>query len=82
MDPLDPLTELVRTGQGFSSFIFFERLIWLLIGLFFMGAMSTSIQNGMKGKDRIGSAPYMFGIKKQKQDNISKETDKKKKNKS
>ena len=82
MDPLDPLTELVRTGQGFSSFIFVERLIWLLIGVFFIGAMSTSIHSGMKAKDRIGSTTYIPGIKKRKQDNISKETDKKKKNKS
>ena len=32
MDPLDPLTEIVRSGQALSPFIFLERLIWLFIG--------------------------------------------------
>ena len=48
MDPLDPLTEIVRSGQAFSPFIFLERLIWLFIGFFFIGAMTTGVKNGLK----------------------------------
>ena len=48
MDPLDPLTEIIRSGQAFSSFIFFERLIWLFIGFFFIGAMTNGLKNGLK----------------------------------
>jgi len=48
LDPLDPLTEIVRSGQAFSPFIFLERLIWLFIGFFFIGAMTTGVKNGLK----------------------------------
>ena len=45
MDPLDPLTEIINSGQGFSSAIALERIIWAMIGFFFLGAISTSITN-------------------------------------
>ena len=48
MDPLDPLTEIIRSGQAFSPFIFLERLVWLFIGFFFIGAMTTGLKNGLK----------------------------------
>ena len=48
LDPLDPLTEIVRSGLAFSPFIFLERLIWLFIGLFFIGAMTTGLKKGLK----------------------------------
>ena len=48
MDPLDPLTEIIRSGQAFSPFIFVERLVWLFIGFFFIGAMTTGLKNGLK----------------------------------
>tara|TARA_B100000963_G_C22303958_1_gene526988 strand:- start:287 stop:547 length:261 start_codon:yes stop_codon:yes gene_type:complete len=48
LDPLDPLTEIVKTGQAFSPFIFIERIIWLFIGFFFIGAISTSITKGLR----------------------------------
>ena len=48
MDPLDPLTEIIRSGQALSPFIFLERLIWLFIGFFFIGAMTTGLKNGLK----------------------------------
>ena len=64
LDPLDPLTEIVKSGQGFSSFIMLERLIWLIIGFFFMGAMSTSIQNGMKDQGWFGKKSFMIGTNK------------------
>ena len=48
MDPLDPLTVIINSGQGFSSAIALERIIWVMIGIFFLGAISRSITNGMR----------------------------------
>ena len=53
MDPLDPLTEIVKSGQGISPFIFLERLLWLFIGFFFIGAMTSGLKNGWKDQDWI-----------------------------
>ena len=50
MDPLDPLTEIVNSGQAFSLAIALERFIWLMIGFFFLGAISTSVTKGMVRK--------------------------------
>tara|TARA_Y100001978_G_scaffold151166_1_gene136286 strand:- start:36 stop:287 length:252 start_codon:yes stop_codon:yes gene_type:complete len=63
LDPLDPLTEIVKTGQAISPLIFIERIIWLFIGFFFMGAISTSITKGMKVPDFF-SKSFTFGIDK------------------
>ena len=48
MDPLDPITEIIKSGQAFSSSIVLERILWVMIGFFFIGAFSTSITRGMK----------------------------------
>ena len=48
MDPLDPLTEIINSGQGFSPAIALERIIWAMIGIFFLGAISRSITNSMR----------------------------------
>ena len=48
MDPLDPLTEIIISGQGFSPAIVFERIIWAMIGVFFIGAILKSITNSMR----------------------------------
>ena len=48
MDPLDPLTEIIYSGQGFSYAIALERIIWAMIGIFFLGAISRSITNSMR----------------------------------
>ena len=72
MDPLDPLTEIVRSGQAFSPFIFIERLIWLLIGFFFIGAMTTGLRNNIE--DQSGFSNKSFFIlfnKKNDKDNGS-----------
>ncbi|MBK17050.1 MAG: lectin subunit alpha [Prochlorococcus sp. SP3034] len=71
MDPLDPLTEIVRSGQAFSLFIIIERLIWIMIGAFFLGAISTGIRNGMKDQGWFGNKSFLIGIntKKNKEDN-------------
>ena len=54
MDPLDPLTEIINSGQGFSPAIALERIIWSMIGVFFLGAISTSITNSMRSQNWIG----------------------------
>ncbi len=51
MDPLDPLTEIINSGQGFSYAIALERIIWATIGVFFLGAISTSITNCMRSQN-------------------------------
>ena len=48
MDPLDPLTEIINSGQGFSPAISLERIIWAMIGIFFLGAISRSITNSIQ----------------------------------
>ena len=76
MDPLDPLTEIVKTGQAISPLILIERIIWLFIGFFFMGAISTSITKGMKVPD-IFNKSFIFGINKKenkKNDQITQDT--------
>ena len=51
MDPLDPLTEIIYSGQGFSSAIALERIIWAMIGIFFLGAISRSITYRMRSQN-------------------------------
>ena len=51
LDPLDPLTEIIKSGQGFSSAIALERILWVMIGFFFLGAISTSIIKIIKQKN-------------------------------
>ena len=64
MDPLDPLTEIVRSGQALSPFIFLERLIWLFIGLFFIGAMTTGLKNGLNLQGWFNNKTSFIGINK------------------
>ena len=54
MDPLDPLTEIINSGQGFSPAIALERIIWAMIGIFFLGAISRSITNSMRRQNWFG----------------------------
>ena len=67
MDPLDPLTEIVKSGQAFSAIIFLERLVWLFIGFFFIGAMTTGLKNGLKFQNWFNKTSFI-GINK-KSDN-------------
>ena len=73
MDPLDPLTEIIKSGQGFSSLIAIERIIWALIGLFFLGAISTSITNNMRSQNWLGKKSLYSYLKdkKIKDDSVS-----------
>ena len=54
LDPLDPLTEIINSGQGFSPAIALERIIWAMIGVFFLGAISRSITNSMRSQNWFG----------------------------
>ena len=65
MDPLDPLTEIINSGQGFSSAIALERIIWVMIGIFFLGAISRSITNSMRSQNWFGRY-FLFGYSKDK----------------
>ena len=63
MDPLDPLTEIIKSGQAFSTSIAIERILWIMMGFFFLGAISTSITRGMKQNDWFGNKSFLSGIK-------------------
>ena len=79
MDPLDPLTEIVKTGQAISPLIFLERIIWLFIGYFFIGAKSTSITKGMNVPEFFNKS-FTFGLNKKenkKNDQITQNTNEK-----
>ena len=65
MDPLDPLTEIINSGQGFSPAITLERIIWAMIGVFFLGAISTSISNNMRNQNWFGRKS-LFDYSKEK----------------
>ena len=65
MDPLDPLTEIINSGQGFSPAIALERIIWAMIGIFFLGAISRSITNSMRSRNSFGRN-FLFSYSKDK----------------
>ena len=65
MDPLDPLTEIINSGQGFSPAIALERIIWAFIGVFFLGAISRSVTNSMRGQNWFGRK-FLFSYSKDK----------------
>ena len=72
MDPLDPLTEIIKSGQGFSPSIAIERTLWVMMGFFFLGAISTSIKRGMKENDWFGNKSFLSSLKARKgQDKVS-----------
>ena len=72
MDPLDPLTEIIYSGQGFSPAIALEKIIWAIIGIFFLGAISRSITNSMRSQNWFGRN-FLFTYSKDKKitDNTS-----------
>ena len=65
LDPLDPLTEIINSGQGFSPAIALERIIWAMIGIFFLGAISRSITNSMRSQNWYGRN-FLFSFSKDK----------------
>ena len=73
MDPLDPLTEIINSGQGFSPSIALERILWVMIGFFFLGAISTSITREMKQNNWFGNNSFLSNLKANKsEDKLSK----------
>ena len=68
MDPLDPLTEIINSGQGFSPSIALERILWVMMGFFFLGAISTSIIRGMKQNDWFGNNSFLSSLKANKRE--------------
>ena len=66
MDPLDPLTEIINSGQGFLPAIALERIIWAMIGVFFLGAISRSITNSMRSQNWFGRK-FIFNYSKDKE---------------
>ena len=68
MDPFDPLTEIINSGQGFSPSIALERIIWAMIGIFFLGAISRSITNSMRSQNWFGRN-FLFSYSKEKKIN-------------
>ena len=65
MDPLDPLTEIINSGQGFSPAIALEKIIWAMIGIFFLGAISRSISNSMRSQ-KFFVRNFLFSYSKDK----------------
>ena len=68
MDPLDPLTEIINSGQGFLPSIALERILWVMMGFFFLGAISTSITKGMKQNDWFGNNSFLSNLKANKRE--------------
>jgi|TARA_E500000081_G_scaffold12796_1_gene15549 uncharacterized membrane protein YraQ (UPF0718 family) len=68
LDPLDPLTEIINSGQGFSPSIALERILWVMMGFFFLGAISTSITRGMKQNDWFGNNSFLSSLKANKRE--------------
>ena len=66
MDPLDPLAEIIKSGQGFSPSIALERILWVMMGFFFLGAVSTSFTRGMKQNDWFGNNSFISRLKANK----------------
>ena len=75
MDPLDPLTEIINSGQGFSPAIVLERIIWAMIGVFFLGAISRAITHSMRSQNWFGRK-FLFSYSKDKKitDDVSSKT--------
>ena len=66
MDPLDPLTEIVNSGQAFSPAIAIERIIWTMIGVYFLVAISKSIKITILNKNSYSNktnSPFFNFIK-------------------
>ncbi len=72
MDTLDPLTEIINSGQGFLPAIALERIIWAMIGIYFLGAISRSITNSMRSQNWFGRN-FLLSFSKEKKftDNTS-----------
>jgi len=66
LDPLDPLSEIINSGQAFSPAIYLERIIWAIIGFFFLGAISTSIINSIRSQGWFSKKSLFMYLKSKK----------------
>ena len=74
LDPFDPLTEIIESGQAFSFSIALERILWLIIGLFFLGAILIPFARGMSKDNWFLNKLFLSKIKASKsEDNLSDE---------
>ena len=75
MNPQDPITEIIKSGQAFSTAVALERTLWVIIGLFFVGAITSSILKGAKQNYLFSNKSFLARNKLTKQkkitDNIS-----------
>ena len=71
MDPLDPLTEIINSGQGFSPAIELERIIWAMIGVFFLGAISRSITKSIRSQNWFKKSLFNYSKDKKITDDTS-----------
>ena len=60
MDSLDPLHEIINSGQGYAQAIIIERILWVVIGLFFIGAISKSIKISLSNKNTYHKKDFNF----------------------
>ena len=76
MDPLDPLTEIINSGQAFSPVIAIERIIWAMIGVFFLLAISKSIKITILNKNsyRNKTNSHFFNFIKNENENENENT--------
>ena len=63
MDPLDPLTEIINSGQAFSPLIALEKIVWLMIGVFFLGAVSKSLLNNIQKQESFGKKSFLKNLR-------------------
>ena len=63
MDPLDPLTEIIKSGQAFSPSIMLERVLWVMMGFFFLGAISTSLLKEIKQQKWFEKSSFLTNFK-------------------
>ncbi len=71
MDPLDPLTEIINSGQAYLPAITIERILWVMIGMFFIGAISKSIKSRILNHNKSGKKTnfqYFNSIKNNDED--------------
>ena len=76
MDPLDPLTEIINSGQAFSPAIAIERIIWAMIGVFFLVAILKSIKITILNKNSYSNKTnsHFFNFIKNKNKNETENT--------
>jgi len=63
LDPLDPLTEIIKSGQAFSPSIMLERVLWVMMGFFFLGAISTSLLKEIKQQKWFEKSSFLTNFK-------------------